>query len=153
VKLTIAGSARLGSRGARARLSPFLRSVAARLAPRDARVEVNWIGERTMARLNHAYKKRTGAAEILTFPCGGAPDPEGESPLGEICLCWTRLVRGARLRGVPPRAYAARLVVHGILHLRGHRHDDSRSAGRMEAAEARILKRHCSGAEVKRLFA
>jgi len=153
VKITIAGSARLGSRDARARLSPFLRSVASRVAPRDARVAVNWIGERTMARLNREYKKRTGAAEILTFPCCGAPDPEGDAPLGEIYLCWTRLVRGARLRGVSPRAYGARLVVHGLLHLRGHRHDDSRSAGRMEAAEARILKRHCSEREVKRLFA
>jgi probable rRNA maturation factor len=153
VKLTIAARARLGSRGARERLSPFLRSVASRIAPPDARVEVNWIGERTMARLNRAYKKRAGAAEILTFPCAGAPDPEGDAPLGEIYLCWTRLVRGARLRGVSPRVYGARLVVHGILHLRGHRHDDSPSAGRMEAAEARILKRHCSGREVKRLFA
>jgi probable rRNA maturation factor len=153
VKLTIAGSARLGSRGARARLSPFLRSVALRIAPPDERVAVNWIGERTMARLNRVYKKRTGAAEILTFPCIGAPDPEGEAPLGEIYLCWTRLVRGAKLRGVSPRVYGARLVVHGIFHLRGHRHDDSRSAARMEAAEARLLKRHLSEGEVKRLFA
>ena len=153
MKLTIAGSALLGGRDTRARMSPLLRSVASRVAPRDARVAVNWIGERTMARLNRVYKKRTGAAEILTFPCCGAPDPEGDAPLGEIYLCWTRLVRGARLRGVSPRVYGARLVVHGLLHLRGHRHDDSRSAGRMEAAEARILRRHCSEREVKRLFA
>ena len=106
-----------------------------------------------MARLNRVYKKRAGAAEILTFPCSGAPDPEGDAPLGEIYLCWTRLVRGARLRDVSPRVYAARLVVHGLLHLRGHRHDDSRSARRMEAAEARLLKRYLSQREVKRLFA
>ncbi|MFA4947343.1 MAG: rRNA maturation RNase YbeY [Candidatus Krumholzibacteriia bacterium] len=153
MKLTIAASARLGSSGARARLSPFLRSVASRIAPRDARVAVNWIGERTMTRLNRVYKKRAGAAEILTFPCFGAPDPGGEAPLGEIYLCWTRLVRGARLRGVSPRVYGARLVVHGLFHLRGYRHDGSLSAGLMEAAEARILKRHLSEREVKRLFA
>ena len=153
MKLAIAGSARLGSRGARARISPFLRSVASRVAPRDACVAVNWIGERTMTRLNRVYKKRTGGAEILTFPCCGAPDPGGEAPLGEIYLCWARLVRGARLRGVSPRVYGARLVVHGLLHLRGYRHDDSRSAGRMEAAESRLLKRHLSEREVKRLFA
>lgn len=153
MKLTIGGSARLGSRRARERLTPLLRSIASRVAPRDAGVEVNWIGDRTMARLNRVYKKRTGAAEILTFPCGDAPDPEGEAPCGEIYLCWTRLVRGARLRGVSPRVYGARLLVHGLFHLRGYRHDDSRSAGRMEAAEARFLKRHLSEREVKRLFA
>jgi probable rRNA maturation factor len=153
VKLTIAGSARLGGRAAREKLSPFLRSVASRVAPANARVEVNWIGERSMARLNRAYKKRRGAAEILTFPCCGAPDPEGDAPLGEIYLCWPRLVGGARRRGVSRRAYGARLVVHGLLHLRGYRHDDSRSEGRMEAAEARLLKGHCSEREVRRLFA
>jgi probable rRNA maturation factor len=153
VKLMIAGSARLGSRAARARLSPLLRDVAAGVAPRNALVAVNWIGERAMARLNGLYKKRTGAAEILTFPYGGAPDPEGDAPLGEIYLCWTRLVRGARRRGVSPRAYGARLVVHGLMHLRGHRHDDARSEARMEAAEERIMKRHCSEREVERLFA
>jgi probable rRNA maturation factor len=153
VRLMIAGSARLGSCGARARVSPLLRVVASPVEPRGALVAVNWIGERAMARLNGAYKRRTGATEILTFPCGGALDPEGDAPLGEIYLCWTRLVRGARLRGVSPRAYAARLVVHGLLHLRGYRHDDSRSAGRMEAAEARLLERHLSEREVKRLFA
>jgi probable rRNA maturation factor len=153
VKLEIAGSARLGCRTARARLTPLFRAVAEPIAPRDALVGVNWIGERTMARLNRVYKKRAGAAEILTFPCAGAPAPEGNALLGEIYLCWSRLVRGARSRGVSPRAYGARLVVHGIMHLRGHRHDDPRSALRMEAAEARRLRRHCSAREVKRLFA
>jgi probable rRNA maturation factor len=153
VKLTISESARLGSREARARLSPFLRSVASMIAPRDAGVAVNWIGERAMTRLNRAYKRRSGAAEILTFPCCGAPDPGGEAPLGEIYLCWNRLVRGAGLRDVSPRVYAARLVVHGLFHLRGYQHDDARSAERMEAAEARFLKRHLSEREVRRLFA
>jgi probable rRNA maturation factor len=153
VKIEIAGSARLGGRAERATLSPLFRAVAAPIAPRNALVGVNWIGERAMARLNRVYKKRIGAAEILTFPCAGAPAPEGERLVGEIYLCWPRLVRGARLRGVSARVYGARLVVHGIMHLRGHRHDDPRSAARMEAAEARCLRRHCSAGEVKRLFA
>ncbi len=153
MRIEIAETARLGGRAERGRLSPLLRAVAAPIAPRSALVGVRWIGERTMARLNRVYKKRTGAAEILTFSCAGAPAPEGETLAGEIYLCWPRLVRGARLRGVPARAYAARLVVHGIMHLRGHRHDDPRSAGRMETAEARCLRGHCSDREVKRLFA
>ena len=153
MRLAIAGNARLGGLRERAKLSPLLRSVASPIAPRGARVAVTWIGERTMARLNREYKNRRGAAEILTFPRGDGPDPEGDVPLGEICLCWTRLRRGARLRGVSPRSYGARLVVHGCLHLRGYRHDDARSAGRMEALEARFLKRHLSGEEVRRLFA
>jgi probable rRNA maturation factor len=39
------------------------------------------------------------------------------------------------------RAHYAHLVVHGVLHLRGHAHDDKASARRMEAREIRILRR------------
>ncbi|MDD4857554.1 MAG: rRNA maturation RNase YbeY [Candidatus Krumholzibacteria bacterium] len=151
MKLVIAQGARLGNRAACARLSPLLRTIAAGVPPRGSSVEVNWIGERMMTRLNRSYKKRTGAAEILTFPCHG-PDPAREAPIGEIYLCRTRVLRGARRRRVSVRSYAARLLVHGLFHLRGHRHDDARSEARMEAAEERLLLALLPRGEVERLF-
>jgi probable rRNA maturation factor len=39
------------------------------------------------------------------------------------------------------RAHYAHLVVHGVLHLRGHAHNDKASARRMEAREIRVLGR------------
>jgi probable rRNA maturation factor len=151
MKLIIAQGPRLANRAACARLSPFFRMLAAGFPPRGASVEVNWIGERMMARLNRSYKKRTGAAEILTFPCEG-PDPGKEALLGEIYLCWARVLRAARRRRVPVRAYGARLIVHGLFHLRGRRHDDALSAARMEAEEARFLRVWLTRGEVERLF-
>jgi len=96
---------------------------------------------------------RSGAAEILTFPCGDGPGPAAETPLGEICLCWASLVRGARGRGVSRRAYAARLVAHGLLHLAGHRHSTAAEERRMERAERRLLLGHLGAREIERLFA
>jgi len=153
MRLMIVRSARLRSGAACERLSPLLRQLADAFEPRHASVQVNWIGERTMAHLNRAYTRRTGAAEILSFSCAGGLDPGKEIPLGEIYLCWTRLLRAARRNGVPPRAYGARLLVHGLFHLRGLRHDDARSAARMEAAEARFLRAYLTEREVERLFA
>ncbi len=106
-----------------------------------------------MARLNGTYKGRRGACEILTFPCAGGVDPGKEAPIGEIYLCFDRLAAGAGRRGVSTRAYAARLLVHGLLHLKGFRHGDPRSEARMEAAEKRALGRHLSRRELERLFA
>jgi len=153
MRLTIGRSKRLRSGAACGRLSSLFCMLADGVEPRHALVEVNWIGERAMARLNRLYKRRTGSAEILSFPCAGGPDPGGEIPLGEIYLCWTCLMRGARRRRVSPRSYGARLLVHGLFHLSGFRHDDARSEARMETVEARLLGAHLSKREVERLFA
>jgi len=152
MRLVVARSARSARGAACVRLSPFFRTLAAAVPPRRASVDVIWIGERAMARLNRVYKKRAGASEILSFPCAGGPDPGREIPLGEIYLCWRRLIRGALRRRVPARSYAARLLVHGLFHLRGSRHDDAPGAARMEAAEARFLRAYLPDRDVERLF-
>ncbi|MGD1049103.1 MAG: rRNA maturation RNase YbeY [Candidatus Krumholzibacteriaceae bacterium] len=153
MRLVIERTGRPATRAACARLSPILRALAARVPPGGSTVEVNWVGERTMSRLNRVYKRRRGIPEILTFPCAGGPDPASELPLGEIYLSWARVTRGARRRGVSKRSYAARLLVHGIFHLRLFRHDDERQAARMERAEARFLRGAIPKREVERLFA
>jgi rRNA maturation RNase YbeY len=153
MRLVISRSPRLGCGAAIGRLSPLFRSIAASVPPRNALVGVNWIGVRGMGRLNRTYRNRRGASEILTFSCAGGPDPGRETPVGEIYLCWERLSRGARGRGVSARSYAARLLVHGLLHLRGFSHADARSAALMETAEARRLRAYLSGRDVERLFA
>ena len=153
MRLVIARRGRPATRAACGRLSPFLRFLASRVPPAGSTVEVNWVGERTMSRLNRAYKRRKGVPEILTFPSLVGPDPGSELPLGEIYLSWERVSGGARRRGVSRRSYAARLLVHGIFHLRLFRHDDERQAARMERAEARFLRRALPEREVERLFA
>jgi len=142
----LAGNAEFG------RLSPLLRSLADRCPPRRAVVEINWVGERKMAVLNSVYKRRAGAADILTFSYGGASEGVPESPLGEIYLCWPHLRRGAKRRGVSSKAYAARLLVHGLFHLRGYRHDTVTGEARMEAAERRFLRGSLSERVLQRLF-
>lgn len=143
----LAGSAEFG------RLSPLLRSLADRCPPRRAFVEINWIGERKMALLNKVYKRRAGASDILTFSYAGGPGEAGESAVGEIYLCWARIRRGAKRRGVSPQAYAARLLAHGLFHLRGYRHDTVAGETRMEAAERTFLRGSLSERVLKRLFA
>jgi rRNA maturation RNase YbeY len=147
------------SRGVRNRedllsLAPLFRALAVKMPPKGGFVAVNWIGARAMAGLNGRFRGRPGAAEILTFPAAeGLPDPSGESPRGEIYLCWMALAAGARRRGVPERAYAARLFVHGLFHLRGYRHDTDGRRDAMERAERRFLRAHLPARVLERLFA
>jgi probable rRNA maturation factor len=135
-------------------LVPLMREVASRFAPEEAPVELNLIGERRMAELNRVYRGRRGATEILTFDYTDTAPPSRESgnPIGEIYICWCRLTRSARAKGVSNRDYLLRLLVHGLCHLQGYRHGDEISAARMEAIEKDHLAFFLSKRRVALLF-
>ena len=90
------------------------------------------VGRREGRELNRRYRRRDYATNVLSFPYGRT---------GDIVLCHPVIAREAREQKKSLRAHYAHLVVHGVLHLRGHAHDDKASARRMEALEIRTLRR------------
>ena len=92
-------------------------------------VTLRIVGASEGRRLNREYRKKNYATNVLSFHSG------------DIVLCHPVIVREARAQGKTVRAHYAHLVVHGVLHLRGHAHDDKASARRMEAREIRVLAR------------
>jgi probable rRNA maturation factor len=74
--------------------------------------------------LNRRFRKRDYATNVLSFHSG------------DIVLCHPVIAREAREQGKSLRAHYAHLVVHGVLHLRGHAHGK-----RMEGTEIRLLRR------------
>jgi probable rRNA maturation factor len=133
----------------------MMMEIARKVFPGDVTVEVNLVGERRMAELNRTYRKGSGASSILTFSYPGdrGSEPEDDSPVGEIYLCWNPLVSEARKRRVSNKAYLLRILVHGLCHLQGFGHGDEESERRMENAEKALLGKHVSTAELSRLFA
>jgi len=90
------------------------------------------VGAREGRALNRRFRRRDHATNVLSFPYGSE---------GDVVLCHPVVAREAREQGKTLHAHYAHLIVHGVLHLRGHLHDDPRSARRMEAREIRILRR------------
>ena len=86
-------------------------------------------------RLNARHRGRNAPTNVLTF------DPAGPGLPGEIVLALGTVRREAAAEGKRPAHHLAHLVVHGVLHLRGHDHHHPGEARRMEMAEARILRR------------
>jgi probable rRNA maturation factor len=96
-------------------------------------VTVRIVGAREGRALNRKYRGRDRATNVLSFPYGGGR--------GDVVLCHPVVAREARAQGKPLAAHYAHLVVHGMLHLRGHDHMKARDAERMEREEIRILRR------------
>ena len=106
---------------------------AARTGPGAAIVVLD--GDRAVRRLNARYRGRNRPTNVLTF------EPAPGSTGGDIVLALGVVRREALAENKRPAHHLAHLVVHGVLHLRGHDHGGAGEARRMEAAEARILAR------------
>ena len=84
-------------------------------------------------RLNHGFRRKDYATNVLTFPYGSSPLE------ADIVLCAQVITREAREQGKTLAAHYAHLTVHGVLHAQGFDHENTRDAGKMEAREVAIL--------------
>jgi probable rRNA maturation factor len=93
--------------------------------------------------LNKTYRGKDKATNILSFP---SSSPESrilnpESYLGDIILAYNTIASEAREQGKSFRDHTVHLLVHGVLHLLGHDHENDKEAEIMEAMEIKILKK------------
>jgi probable rRNA maturation factor len=59
--------------------------------------------------------------------------------LGDLVVCAPVVAREASEQGKARAAHWAHMIVHGVLHLHGFDHEESRAARRMERSEVAIL--------------
>jgi probable rRNA maturation factor len=83
--------------------------------------------------LNKTFRNKATPTNVLSFGYGDGS--------GDVVLCHPVIRKEAKQQGKSLRAHYAHLVVHGVLHLRGHDHVTKRGAARMERREIRILRR------------
>ena len=105
---------------------------------RKADVAIRVVGEKEGRALNHRYRGKDYATNVLSFP---AELPEGVNLplLGDLVICAPVVAREAAEQGKPLAAHYAHLTVHGVLHLLGLDHEDEREAEAMERFEREIL--------------
>jgi len=109
----------------------LLRRYAREAARADITLRI--VGRAESRNLNRRFRKKNYATNVLSFPYGRGS--------GDIVLCHPVIAKQASDQGKTLRAHYAHLVVHGVLHLRGHDHLRRIAAARMEQAEIRILRR------------
>ena len=113
----------------------LLRGYALAAARPGCEVTLRVVGAAEARRLNSNYRGKRRATNVLSFQYQ-------EKPLkGDVVLCHPVIAREARAQRKTLAAHYAHLVVHGMLHLRGHDHLRKRDAARMERSEIRILRR------------
>ena len=122
----------------------FRRWVAAALDGRirEADLAIRIVGNKEGRALNHHYRGKDYATNVLSFPAElpeGLPEGVRLPLLGDLVICAPVVAREAREQRKPLAAHYAHLTVHGALHLLGWDHEDPREADCMEQLEREIL--------------
>lgn len=90
--------------------------------------------------LNHAYRQKDYATNVLSFPFD-APQGVSIDFLGDIVVCAEVINREAEQQQKQRQHHWAHMIVHGMLHLLGFDHIDDIDAEQMEAKEVEILNK------------
>ncbi len=98
-----------------------------------AELSVSFVDEAEMAELHERYLGEPGPTDVLAFPLDEV-DEEGTRLLGDVVIC---PAVAARNNPADPAGELRLLLVHGILHLLGHDHEEEGERARMWALQER----------------
>ncbi|WP_153787738.1 rRNA maturation RNase YbeY [Pseudomonas sp. EMN2] len=105
----------------------------------DSEMTIRLVDEAEGRELNHTYRHKDYATNVLSFPAD-VPDDLLDIPLlGDLVICVAVVEREAKEQGKTLEAHWAHLVIHGCLHLLGYDHIDDDEAEEMEALERELL--------------
>jgi len=121
-------------------LGAFVDRLVATCPPRrgDA-LAVCLVSDRRMIGLQRAYRGRSTTTDVLSFPGGARPGPDGRVYVGDIVVCVPQAARQAPGATGMLASEIERLVLHGYLHLLGYDHE--RDDGEMARLERRLARR------------
>jgi probable rRNA maturation factor len=126
----------------------------------DVEMNILFVDEEAISALNEQFLGKVGPTDVLSFPIedeteftGRSPDQGGSGPgsvplaapitlLGDVVICPTIAAANALSHNTSDDDETALLLVHGILHLLGHDHEDDEEAEVMEALERKLLAEH-----------
>ena len=100
----------------------------------DTEVTIRIVDEAEGRALNHTYRHKDYATNVLTFPITEEP-----CLMGDIIICAPVVAKEAREQHKDLFAHYAHLTVHGILHLHGYDHETDAQAELMEGLETAII--------------
>lgn len=134
---------RIGTR----RVERSLRALLVAIGRPDATISLSFVGDAAMRRLNREHRGKDRTTDVLSFPLydpfavpkrPAAGDPE--LMLGDIIISVDVAARQAAAYEATLDAEIERLLVHGVLHLLGHDHEEAAERSRMQREERRLAK-------------
>ena len=125
-------------------IEPFLQTVLEKLELDHWEVSVLFCRDPFIHELNRQYRKIDNPTDVLSFENGGEYEDEaGESwfAAGDIVISLDTLKSNCKEFGETPDNELKRLLVHGVLHLKGMDHSDNSPEQEMLVFQEDFLKK------------
>ncbi len=103
-----------------------------------AELTVRIVDEAESRALNERFRRQDKPTNVLSFPAE-LPAAVDTPLLGDIVICAPLVAEEAEKQHKSLQSHWAHLVIHGVLHLLGHDHQDEKEAVDMEAIEVDLL--------------
>ncbi len=131
-----------GSRVDPANLKARAQEVLRAVGHAKSELSLSLVDDAEMARINLAYRGIDGPTDVLSFSLlkGEATEHRGRL-LGDVVIGIETAARQAHARHRGLDQEVASLLIHGVLHLLGHDHEDPEEAKAMRSEERRVWRR------------
>lgn len=106
---------------------------------KQAQVSILLVGREEGRSLNHTYRGKDYATNVLSFALNEGENIADLPLFGDLVLCTEVVEQEAAEQGIALMAHYAHLLVHGMLHLQGFDHEDDEEAEIMETLETVIM--------------
>ena len=116
----------------------WLQEALAWLGQSAASVSVRILDTDEMAALNGSFRNQASPTNVLSFP-DLVVDENDHQLLGDIALCSQVVQRESQQFAIPFRDRYAHILVHGLLHLLGHDHQQAGERATMEKLEVALM--------------
>ncbi len=109
-------------------------------------LSISLVDDREIAVLNREHRGKDTPTDVLSFPLyepgavreTQADDSDPERLLGDVVISVDTARRQAAEYDAPLQNEINRLLIHGILHVLGHDHEEPAQRAAMEAEERRL---------------
>ena len=124
----------------RGRWQAFAEQALREIGVRDEGATVVFTSDRLMRKLNREYRGKDYTTDVLSFPSKQTSfEKRVGAHLGDVVISVEQASRQAAEHRLGMEREVAQLILHGLLHLRGHDHETD--GGEMNHLELRLRRR------------
>ena len=134
--------------------APFIKKLISKLLIKEKKgfeLEVVFLDNQAMRSINRRYRGEDRPTDVLSFKMGMEVFGVKDRLLGEVLVSSDMASRNAKIFQATFEKEIMRYVVHGILHLFGHKDRTKDEKLRMSGKENRILKNLCRNEDLSRV--
>ena len=111
----------------------------------DVMLSVVFVSKAVMRDMNHEHRGIDAVTDVLSFPIDQDWLDLAEVPpenFGDVVICQEAIRENAKLADLEFKVELNHVIVHGLLHLLGHVHDDEETEQLMSGIEEDWLGEH-----------